>query len=144
MTQLFFDDPYSRELYEKRDPLQVYSCWNGATVINAEPFVERALRFRAQEDEHECRGGEPFYLCKDLWRLGGDFGKIQVVPSVNVAYTAQSARDAKLKQGWVSDSVDTSHPGDDEQTRRVQWMEGPPQLVKCMPFFNQHSWVPST
>ncbi|MCJ1448035.1 MAG: hypothetical protein MMC23_008548 [Stictis urceolatum] len=140
---LFYDDPATKKLYDDRDPFQVYACWNGAAIIDAEPFLEHGLRFRAQEDGRECGMGEPTYLCKDLWRLGERFSRIQVVPSVNVAYDTDEAVATKMHQGWVTDTIDTGEPPEELQTKKVLWTETPPGHVKCvrMGSFDDQYWV---
>ncbi|KAJ5825692.1 hypothetical protein N7474_002830 [Penicillium riverlandense] len=137
---LFFDDPYSRKRYEAFRPLQVYSCWGGMVVLDAAPFVAETVKFRASR-EGECYMGEPTLLAKDLFRHG--LGKIMAVPSVNVAYNDDEALGTKAKHGYVADHVNMSRSlmANEEF---VEWQLAPPPMVKCLPNFNQPSWVPPT
>jgi alpha-1,3-mannosyltransferase len=137
---LFFDDPYSRKRYESLRPLQVYSCWGGMVVLDAAPFVEETVKFRSSR-AGECYMGEPTLLAKDLFRRG--LGKIMVVPSVNVAYNDDEALGTKAIHGYVADHVNMSRSlmANEEF---VEWQLAPPPMVKCLPNFNQPSWVPPT
>jgi alpha-1,3-mannosyltransferase len=71
--------------------------------------------------------GEPTLFCKDLWRKG--YRKIQVVPSVNVAYTVQEARRAKAVRGRVADSVDQVVEAHHDAL--IQRQKTPPLAIKC-------------
>ncbi|KAJ5612574.1 hypothetical protein N7510_005768 [Penicillium lagena] len=137
---LFFDDPYSRKRYEAFRPLQVYSCWGGMVVLNAAPFVAETVKFRSSRTG-ECYMGEPMLLAKDLFRHG--LGKIMAVPSVNVAYNDDEALGTKARRGYVADHVNMSRSlmANEEF---VEWQLAPPPMVKCLPHFNEPSWVPPT
>ncbi|OJD15368.1 hypothetical protein AJ78_04373 [Emergomyces pasteurianus Ep9510] len=136
---MFFDDPPSARRYEKSLPLQAYSCWGGMVTLDAAMFIKRKVSFR-NSAAGECYMGEPTLLAKDLWRIGQ--GKILVVPSVNVAYEYSFAREAKESRGYVHNILQkfAKHYKVEEL---VQWQEKPPPVVKCMPVFNQQSWVDS-
>ncbi|VDB88503.1 unnamed protein product, partial [Peniophora sp. CBMAI 1063] len=48
------DDEAERRRWEKHLPLQVFSCWNGATVIDAKAFLPpHSLRFRQSKSDLE-------------------------------------------------------------------------------------------
>lgn len=134
---MFFDDPLNKRRYDAFLPVQVYSCWGGMVTLDARPFVNRQLRFRAS-DAGECYMGEPTLLAKDMWRLG--IGKIAAIPTVNVAYNDEEAKSTKKERGYVGDHVNLtlSEPTDDE---RIPWLSEPPGMVKCLPAFNEPSWV---
>ncbi|KAJ5538385.1 hypothetical protein N7494_007864 [Penicillium frequentans] len=133
---LFFDDPPSKKRYDAFLPLQVYSCWGGMATVDAAPFLQRKLKFRASEED-ECYAGEPTLLAKDLWRMG--MGKIMAVPTVNVAYSDEEARGTKKIRGYVADHVNTTVValGDD----LIPWQIEPPGMVKCLPDFSKPSWT---
>ncbi len=135
---LFWADRTTSAKYLSRQPFQVYACWNGGAVIAARPIMERQIRFRRNVDG-ECYMGEPTLFAKDLWRLG--FGRIQVVPSVNVGYDNRT-EEAKDRHGRVEDALDMTSA--DLQSELVQWQDSPPSLVKCMAQFHEPYWVPST
>jgi len=69
-------------------PFQVFSCWNGAAIINPKVFVERGVgkdgelaRFRtAKNDVKEVteKSSECYLICVDLWKRG--MGRIMLVP----------------------------------------------------------------
>ena len=84
--------PYSRDKASRRaimagKPFRVFSCWNGMTVMRAEPFVERGVRFRGREydgEKCECVQSECLLVCLDFHSLGYD--QIYLNPAVRVTY----------------------------------------------------------
>jgi alpha-1,3-mannosyltransferase len=84
------DDPADRVRFEAGLPLQVFSCWNGATVLDAAAFLPpHGLRFRQSRADADPRlGGAPrnatmqasecFLSSVDLWKMG--MGRIGIVP----------------------------------------------------------------
>ena len=135
---LFWADQQTSAKYKSHQPFQVYACWNGGVVISARPILERRIRFR-RNVEGECHMGEPTLFAKDLWRLG--LGRIQVVPTVNVDYDNRT-EEVKDRHGRVEDHLNMTSGA--LQTEPVHWQKSPPTLVKCMPTFEEHYWVPST
>ena len=116
---------------------QTFSCWNGATAFTAEPIIDGKIKFRSHH-ENECFQGEPKIFCKEMWNLG--YGKIAVVPSVNLEYSDEAARDIKNAKGYVSRWVG-SDTGDDS-SYKIDWNPSPPDLVKCIPGDYAHQlWV---
>ncbi|KAL1969990.1 hypothetical protein VTN77DRAFT_6395 [Rasamsonia byssochlamydoides] len=134
---LFWDDPSSRERYESKLPLQVYSCWGGMVTIDAQPFARGKLRFRSSE-EGECVMGEATLLAKDMWRQ--EMGKIMAVPTVNVGYSDHECSKTKERRGYVHDHVDMTSSVDTPE-EMIDWQTRPPGMVKCLPDWNQPSWV---
>jgi alpha-1,3-mannosyltransferase len=135
---LFWNDRSTRAKLDKKEPFQVYSCWNGVVVFSAEPILKGIL-FRGAT-ELECTMGEPTLFCKDLWRNG--YGKIQVVPTVNVAYEVDQGERAKTLYGRVGDYVDQTSMEDD--TVPVHWQLQPPGMIKCVSQkWRDWSWGPS-
>jgi alpha-1,3-mannosyltransferase len=133
---LFWNHETSKSRYAHGQPLQVFSCWNGAAVISARPFMDGRLRFRA-EAKGECHLGEPVHLAKDLWRLG--YGRIAVIPSVNVGYSVDDTRIAKDMHGSVSSVVEK----ESAQQNRIVWEEKPPGQIKCLEEeWHRPSWEP--
>ncbi|KAL8763569.1 MAG: hypothetical protein Q9184_000696 [Pyrenodesmia sp. 2 TL-2023] len=122
---IFWNNPEANMAYKMGQPFQVYSCWNGALAFTAKPFLMSNVRFRA-EHRGECPQGEPKSLCKDFWLNG--YGKIAVVPSVNLEYSDGNAKRLKVEKGYVSDWVEK---GLDETM--IDWQSKPPEKVKCMP-----------
>lgn len=134
-TYLFWNDPETKARFDAKKPIQVFACWNGAAIFTAEPIVTRKIAFRgSREDLGECVKGEPELLCKDFWFHG--YGKIAVVPTVNLEYSNDAAHQIKLAKGYTSHSV---KPASEEYM--IQW-KPPPDQVKCMPTFGEQSWVP--
>lgn len=130
-TELFWNEPVARGRMERGVPFQVFACWNGAVAMAAEPVVEGGVRFRGTGKD-ECHAGEPQTFCKDLW-FGG-WGRVMVVPSVNLEYEDGRAEGVKREKGFVGDWVAKGDEGE-----AIEW-KGPPDLVKCMPTFNRQSW----
>ena len=132
---ILWNNPPARERVWTGKPFQVFSCWNGATAFTAKPFLESQIRFRRSGDD-ECPDGEPKTWCADLWNLG--YGKIAVVPIVNLEYSDEAATRIKEAKGYVSNWMG----GEGESDARIEWESTPPQLVKCMPNYNNQTWVP--
>ncbi|OCT52828.1 alpha-1,3-mannosyltransferase CMT1 [Cladophialophora carrionii] len=133
---LFWDHETSKLRYSLGQPLQVFSCWNGAAAIGARPFVDGRIRFRTQVPG-ECHLGEPVHLAKDLWRLG--YGKIAVIPSVNLGYSVEDSIIAKDAHGWVSKMVEQGSM----ELNRIVWQEKPPGQIKCLEGdWHKPSWEP--
>ena len=58
-------------LYRFLDLIQGYSCWNGMSLMNTEPFYKHDVRFRAGRVElGECADSECKLLARDFWSLG--------------------------------------------------------------------------
>lgn len=135
---LFWNDPKAKERLHAHKPFQVFSCWNGATAFTAKPILERKIRFR-EPLKNECYQGEPKLFCKDMWLSG--YGRIAVIPTVNLEYSDDAARKIKALKGYVSDWVNKD--GDDnDPSMLIEWETTPPPLVKCMPSYSDQSWPP--
>ena len=131
---IFWNNPSAHERLQTGKPFQVFSCWNGATAFTAQPFLESKIRFRSSH-EHECPQGEPKTWCTEMWHFG--YGKIAVIPSVNLEYSDEAAKKIKAAKGYVSRFV-----GADEGKERIQWVKDPPSTVKCMPSYENQTWLP--
>lgn len=136
---LFWNNPSAQERQRSGKPFQVFSCWNGATAFTAKPLLESNLRFRAPHDEHECLQGEPKTWCTEMWHHG--YGKIAVIPSVNLEYSDEAAKKIKAAKGYVSKFTGGKA---DEGEERIEWETTPPSMVKCMPdgTYDNQTWVP--
>ncbi|KAI4192481.1 MAG: hypothetical protein LQ348_003144 [Seirophora lacunosa] len=129
---LFWNNNEARTAVLTGRPFQVYSCWNGAVVFTAKPFLESGVRFRI-EHPGECPQGEPKSMCKDFWLNG--YGKIAVAPSVNIEYSDEGSKKIKTAKGYVSDWVDGG-----EEEAVIKWQAEPPEKVKCMPTYENQTW----
>ncbi|KAK7924000.1 glycosyltransferase family 69 protein [Apiospora marii] len=135
VDDLFWNEPVARALFEAHLPFQVFSCWNGAVTFAAKPVVERKLAFRvSREDLGECYGGEPQHFCKDMAFQG--YGKIAVVPSVNLEYSVEKGEMLKKAKGFASSLVEAN-----SAKESISW-QPPPDQVKCMPTFDNQYWRP--
>ncbi|KAH7233811.1 family 69 glycosyltransferase [Fusarium redolens] len=133
-SELFWNAKETRARFDAKRPFQVFSCWNGAAVFGAQPIIE-SLRFRAAKKD-ECPQGEPQLFCKDMWYRG--YGKIAVVPSVNLEYKLERGRKLKEKMGFTSDIVSEQDLDGD----CIKWKPDPPAKVKCIAEWNDQYWVP--
>ncbi|QDZ18543.1 alpha-1,3-mannosyltransferase CMT1 [Chloropicon primus] len=147
---------------EKGLPVPVQCCWNGMTVLNAEPF-HRGLRFRfvdvstAQQQYYvtlgesevpsdigdECSASEASILCKDLWENG--FRKVVMDPSVKVSYGEH--------RQWFYEERHEVWPKIDYSERRRALAAGipnvtnaaesfpPPRQVECCPMKTRNGIV---
>jgi alpha-1,3-mannosyltransferase len=133
---LFWNDPKAQEALNSHKPFQVFSCWNGAAVFTAKPLMEQKVRFR-HAYKGECYQGEPKLFCKDMWKAG--FGKIAVVPSVNIEYSDEQAKKIKALKGYASSMVNMNEVND--KSSLIQWQKDPPEKVKCMRNYADQVWV---
>ncbi|RYP71043.1 hypothetical protein DL769_004781 [Monosporascus sp. CRB-8-3] len=133
---LFWNEPKSRALFESHKPFQVFSCWNGAVAFSAKPLVEGKVTFReARASAGECHQAEPQLFCKDMWFQG--YGKIAVVPSVNLEYSNEKGSKIKEQKGYTWQWTDRDPAAED----KITW-QPPPDMVRCMPTFDNQSWRP--
>ncbi|KFY04953.1 hypothetical protein O988_00398 [Pseudogymnoascus sp. VKM F-3808] len=136
---LFWNNTVARERYNEHKAFQVFACWNGATAFTAKPLLELAMGFRGPKKE-ECFQGEPEIFCKEMWKAG--YGKIAVVPSVNLEYSDERGKDIKALKGFVPQWVAKDGDDPNDISLKVQWEKDPPKLVKCMPNYQEQTWVP--
>ena len=132
---IFWNNPTALESISAMKPFQVFSCWNGATAFTAKPFLESRIKFRSSH-EHECPQGEPGIWCTDMWHLG--YGKIAVIPIINIEYSDEAATKIKDEKGYVSNWMGRGGESD----ARIEWDSTPPEAVKCMPSYQNQTWLP--
>lgn len=133
---LFWNNPTAKERLMVGKPFQLFSCWNGAAVFAAKPLIEKKTQFRATR-EHECRQGEPQIFCKEMWYHG--YGRIAVVPSVNLEYSDEAGKKIKSAKGYVSRWAEIEGV---EASTRIEWEKKPPSTVKCIPNYQNQTVVP--
>ncbi|KAJ0116156.1 hypothetical protein J7T55_005102 [Diaporthe amygdali] len=132
---LFWNDHETKSRYSSHLPFQVFSCWNGAVTFSADPILNGDVVFRSN-NPGECFQGEPELFCKDLWYKG--WGKIAVVPTVNLEYSDEQGKALKALKGYTSK---WAGPEQDERSK-IEWQRDPPQQVKCMEIMEQPVWKP--
>lgn len=71
-----------------------------------------------------------------MWYKG--WKKIAVVPSVNLEYSDERARDIKAFKGYTSKWVG---PEQDEKSK-IDWIPDPPDQVKCLAVMELPEWRP--
>lgn len=137
---LFWNDEVAKRRFERKQPFQVFSCWNGGVVFGPGPLLgdgnqEEGVRFRAAR-EGECHQGEPELFCKDLWFAG--YGKIAVVPTVNFEYSNEAGKKIKEAKGYVTTWVGR----EDWEDEGIEWKTEPPSEVKCMARYDAQTFEP--
>ncbi|KAK4133961.1 glycosyltransferase family 69 protein [Trichocladium antarcticum] len=132
---LFWNHADSRARFAAHRPFQVFSCWNGAAVFSAAPLLEDGVAFRTTRPG-ECAQGEPQLFCKDLWFYG--YGKIAVVPAVNLEYSDEAGRRIKDAKGYASRWVGAA----DYRDEQLEWQLEPPEGVKCMAVYDNQTFEP--
>ncbi|OXV09519.1 hypothetical protein Egran_02718 [Elaphomyces granulatus] len=138
-SNLFWNDESSRRRLDAAQPFQVYACWNGMGVFKAQPLLEKNIRFRSnKEKEGECYMGEPTLLCKDFWAQG--YGRIAVVPSVNVGYNVKASSIIKQLHGYAHEGISKAKASGLGEL--INWQKEPPGQVKCARVWELPSWVP--
>lgn len=132
---LFWNDPVTQGRWFAHQPFQVFSCWNGAAVFTAEPFMQGKVAFRGpRETQGECMQGEPQLFCKDMWWHG--YRRIAVIPSVSLEYSDERAKQIKQAKGYTSRWVTEADAVD------IPWREEPPEGVKCIPSYETQFFEP--
>lgn len=138
----------SRYRYDSLLPTQVYSCFNGVTVLTASLFASpHNLRFRAQNgtDIHsEC-----YLLARDIWelrtpmRLDGTVpknkkeargGRIQIVPRASVGYRVEEYEKARQDRNTTAFELDGAEKVEANRAEMVEWDPWPPRLVTTYPY----------
>ena len=132
---IFWNNPTAQQRQRAGQPFQVFSCWNGAVALTAKPLIEDEIRFRGSHED-ECFQGEPKIFAKEMWYHG--YGKIAVIPSVNLEYSDEAAKKIKSQKGYVSKWVEKVEPN---QGLRVEWDPTPPDKVKCIPSYDNQTWL---
>ncbi|GAA5852388.1 hypothetical protein JCM8547_006763 [Rhodosporidiobolus lusitaniae] len=138
----------SRFRYDSLLPLQVYSCFNGVTVLRASLFhPPHSLRFRTHEgtDAHsEC-----YLLASDIWKalsplqVDGSPAKdpktargarIQVVPRASVGYEVHEYEAARKDRNTTAFELDGAERVASLKEEMVEWDPWPPRLVSTYPY----------
>lgn len=140
----------SRFRHQNNLPFQVFSCFNGVTVLDASLFLPpHNIRFRA--DNGSDIHSECYIICSDIWetmapwdlkgkvneRAPGEEGRgarIQVVPRASVGYEVGEYERARQdrnttsfeKEGWQLEVA--------LEEEMVKWEQWPPRLVQNYPY----------
>ncbi|KAF0507772.1 glycosyltransferase family 69 protein [Gigaspora margarita] len=80
----FYSKTAHQQIYNG-ESVQVYSCWNGVVIMNAEQFVKQGVKFRAlvpQEREVPFEASECCLVYSDFRKFGYD--KVFINPNVMV------------------------------------------------------------
>lgn len=124
----------TRVRYETGLPFQVFSCWNGISVMKAEPFLPpHRIRFRSLNGTSTA--SESYLLPVDFWKSG--FNRIMVVPTVQLAYTLKeyiAFNSVRQLDGQRPASINLTAVAEKES---VDWRTDPPTHVEWYPY-NKH------
>lgn len=117
-----------RTLWHKA-PFQVFSCWNGMVVFNADLFQERLVSFRRNHwQTDECPASETELLFRDMWKLGR--GKVVVSPFAASAYDVEGFRACAVAR----------QPREFHQSTPIVY-QPPPRHVSCCPLGEESTLV---
>ncbi|GAA5891131.1 hypothetical protein JCM5296_004902 [Sporobolomyces johnsonii] len=135
----------SRFRYDSLLPIQVYSCFNGVTVLDASLFAPpHSIRFRSQDrsDIHsEC-----YLVCSDIWKAlsplnvdgspnkHGRGARIQVVPRASVGYEVDEYEGARKDRNTTAFEYDGAERAAQNEREMVEWEQWPPRLVTTYPY----------
>lgn len=133
-------DAATRERIQAALPTQVFSCWNGATALDASVFAPPTdLRFRTSHsdfDEHgqpleiSEKASECFLSSVDLWKAG--LGKIALVPKASLAYSLQDYEAHRKDK--------PPHVEHNSTMEFIEWVDEPPAQVAMQDYANW--WQP--
>ena len=76
-------------------------------------------------------------FAKEMWYNG--YGKIAVIPSVNLEYSDEAGKKIKAQKGYVSKWVSADNKDKD---MKIEWDPVPPPKVKCIPTYQNQTWQP--
>ena len=140
--------PYRFALQNLR-PFQVFSCWNGVTVLSAALFEHpHSLRFRSVNGTD--RQSECYLFCSDIWKersaIGVDGrvkpgrrvadergGRIQVVPRASVGYELVEYEMARQDRNTTAFETDGAERNQLLLDETVAWEQWPPRLINSYP-----------
>lgn len=140
----------SRFRYDSLVPFQVYSCFNGLTVLDAALFhPPHNLRFRTSHDGTDTHS-ECYLLCSDIWQTFSptlpdgtenrahrrkkaghwiEGARIQVVPRAAVGYSVLEYNRARGETNTTAFELEGEEKHAYEELERVDWNLFPPKLV---------------
>mmetsp|Transcript_105005 Transcript_105005/g.182567 ORF Transcript_105005/g.182567 Transcript_105005/m.182567 type:complete len:884 (-) Transcript_105005:24-2675(-) len=115
--------------YDANIPFQVFSCWNGMVMFNADLFQVQQLTFRRSRRElGECTVGEAELIFRDMWRIGR--GRVVISPQTVLGYQNSDFESCVLPK----------QPAYYKSMRPLKW-DPPPAEVTCCPLREGHDLV---
>ncbi|GAA6049106.1 hypothetical protein JCM3770_003889 [Rhodotorula araucariae] len=136
----------SRFRYDSLLPTQVYSCFNGVTVLDASLFASpHSLRFRTEAGGTDAHS-ECFLLCSDVWKALsplradgttnnlGRGARIQIIPRVAVGYRVEEYEKARKDRNTTAFEVEGADRRAQNALEMVEWQRWPPKLVTTYPY----------
>ncbi|KAK4046054.1 hypothetical protein OIV83_006400 [Microbotryomycetes sp. JL201] len=138
------NSPY-RQQYEDRKPFQVFSCFNGVTVIDAWLFLPPfSLRFHS--DGNSDVNSECYILCRDIWKALAPWGldgqpkkgargaRIQVVPRAAVGYQTWEYEKARQDRNTTAFELEGEALEQAHSEELIEWQRWPPRLIQNYPY----------
>ncbi|KEI39052.1 glycosyltransferase family 69 protein [Mixia osmundae IAM 14324] len=125
--------------YDSNLPFQVFSCWNGITVIQAKAFYPpHSLRFRAIN--HTDASSECYLFNVDLWKTG--LGRIAIIPKARVAYTLREYDEVRQDLNTTAWQLSGRHIVSARED--FDWKNFPPKRVAHYDFghWSEVAWRP--
>jgi len=117
-------DPDAEHKLNAKKPFQVFSCWNGMVVFDADVFQKERLLFRtSRANIGECAASEADLIIRDMTSIGR--GKIAVSPHAASAYTDDGFKKCASEK----------QPKKFERAEPIQWAAAP-ENVQCCPIRN--------
>ncbi|KAK4048876.1 hypothetical protein OIO90_005684 [Microbotryomycetes sp. JL221] len=143
------NSPY-RKQYEDRKPFQVFSCFNGVTVLDAWLFLPPFnLRFHSEGDESDTTS-ECYILCSDIWKALAPWGldghprknargaRIQIVPRASVGYQTWEYEKARQDRNTTAFELEGQALEQAHREEMIEWQRWPPRLIQNYPYAKWH------
>ncbi|KAL9014929.1 MAG: hypothetical protein Q9173_000434 [Seirophora scorigena] len=90
----------------------------------------------SSESNLDIKGTQP-YSTEPSCQWMQEYGRIAVVPSVNLACSDEIGKEIKASKGYVINFVDNGDEKDEKE-----WQEKPPEKAKCINGWKDEYWVP--
>lgn len=114
---------------EAGQPFQVFSCWNGMVVFDADIFQDKQISFRTNNEQAgECAASEAELIFRDMWSIGR--GKVLVSPKAASAY----------QRRWFDLCAKDAQPLQFEQASPIAWAAAP-KILNCCPLHRDLNFV---
>ncbi|KAI5481196.1 GDP-Man:alpha-1,3-mannosyltransferase, glycosyltransferase family 69 protein [Pseudohyphozyma bogoriensis] len=133
----------SRGLLHSLLPFQVFSCFNGVTVLDASLFYRpNSIRFRSEANSD--RESECFLLCKEIWRTYSPLSSPGLPLTGYELSEYETARNDRNVTAWTGDVEGRGRGLVGLDKEMIKWQTWPPKLVASFPYghWDEEAWVP--
>ncbi|RXK37967.1 hypothetical protein M231_04753 [Tremella mesenterica] len=118
-----FHNTTSKSAYQTLQPFPVFSSWNGLVAMSPIPLLQGVRFRRGDKEKEECAASECTLIACDYWKFG--WGRVQVVPSVQLAYEKKVALEIREDLQKQQDSLGWTDGVPPRQLDTVvQWPNG--------------------